>query len=299
MSDGRRSMGVDGRSPEITSTLLEGEAEAALETDDMDVGEQLRSPRVRLERLLSVAGGQLLAGLVLVALWWAMVELGLVKELVARTPKEVWDALWALLSGGELWSHLRSTVSATLVAFALASVIGVFIGISIALMPTLERLIEPYLSFLNAIPRTVFAPIFIIYFGLGQGSKVALAFTIVIFVMIINTRAGVRGVDPDIITMARVMGLSKPELFWKVLLPGAVPSIFAGLWLGAIYSLLGVVTAEIISSKEGLGQLVASDSSVFYMEGVYAVVIILGLVGMALNMVMSAAERYFLRWKIV
>lgn len=236
-------------------------------------------------------------GVLLVLVWQAVVSLDLVTPIVARTPREVAEAMWALLTGSDFWPSFVSTISAMLIAFALASVVGIGIGILLGLMPRTHRVTEPYLSFFNSIPRTAFAPIFLVYFGIGQSSKIALAFTIVVFVMIVNARAGVIAVDRDIVTMARTIGMSKRQMFVKVMLPGAVPSIFAGLWLGVIYALLGVVTSEIIASERGVGQLVAQASSVYALETVYALVILLGLVGMLLNIVMGVAERYLLRWQ--
>lgn len=240
---------------------------------------------------------QLGLGVLIVLAWQGLVSLDIIDPLVARSPQEVAAALWTLISGSEFWPHFASTLSAMLIAFALASVVGVIVGVLLGLLPRTQRVVEPYLSFFNSIPRTAFAPIFLVYFGIGQNSKIALAFTIVVFVMIVNARAGVLAVDRDIVTMARTVGMSKRQMFVKVLLPGAVPSIFAGLWLGVIYALLGVVTSEIIASKEGVGQLVARASDVFALESVYALVIILGLVGMVLNTLMGMAERYFLRWQ--
>lgn len=255
-----------------------------------------RPGRLRTNPILLVVG-QIGVGLLLIGVWQAVVSLGLIDDLVARTPAEVWRAFRELLSSGQLWPNLWSTFSASMVAFFLASVTGIVIGVGLGLSPTIERLTAPFLSLFNSIPRTAFAPVFIVYFGIGQASKIALAFTVVVFIMIINARAGIRDTDPDIMTMARVMGTSRRNMFVQILLPSAVPSIFAGLWLGLIYAQLGVVTSEIISAEKGMGQLISRYSASFNLEAVYALVLILGVIGMVLNAAMASCERYVLRWQ--
>src|SRR5262249_43820450 len=178
--------------------------------------------------------------------------------------------------------------------FVLASVVGIIIGIGLGLFPRVEALLDPYISAINAMPRIAFAPVFVLLFGIGQPSKVALAFSVVVFILILNARAGIRTVDRDIMTMAIVMNITKRQMFMKILLPSAVPSIFAGLRLGVIYALLGVVTSELIASRQGLGQLIAWYAGTFALEGVYGVVIILALVASLMNVAMAALERKLL-----
>src|SRR5262249_51091568 len=164
--------------------------------------------------------------------WEIVYRMGIVKPLIARSPGQVWDFMVKIMTDGTLWPALYSTLEATLIAFVLASVVGIVIGIGLGLFPRVEALIDPYLSAINAMPRIAFAPVFVLIFGIGQSSKVALAFSVVVFILILNARAGIRTVDRDILTMATVMNITKRQMFGKVLLPSAVPSIFAGLRLG-------------------------------------------------------------------
>lgn len=238
--------------------------------------------------------GQILVGAALVAIWQFVYTLKIVKPLVARSPSQVWEFFLKIAADGTLMPALYSTLEATIVAFVLASVVGVVIGISLGLFPRFEALIDPYLSAANAMPRIAFAPVFILFLGIGQGAKIALAFSVVVFILIVNARAGIRTVDRDILTMATVMNITKPQIFTKILLPSAIPSIFAGLRLGLIYSLLGVVTSEILASRIGLGQLIALYAGTFVLEGVYAVVFVLALVASLINIFMSVLEQKLL-----
>lgn len=230
-------------------------------------------------------------------LWSLAVRLELVDPILAKTPQEVWAAFSESMSAGDVWPALQATVFATLLGFVIASVVGVVIGALLALLPTVSAVLDPFLDALNAMPRVALAPVFIIYFGIGTSAKVALAFSIVVFVMIFSTRAGIRSADPEVMRLSVMLDASKLQLFWKVLLPVSVPSIFAGLRLGLVYSFLGVVTSEIIASEEGIGTLIMKYAGAFELEGVYAFLILLAVVASLFNAGMALLERRILRWQ--
>ena len=119
-------------------------------------------------------------------------------------------------------------------------------------------MLAPIILALNSLPRVALAPLIILWFGIGVIAKVVTAFTLVFFILLVNTLGGAKNVDNDIITIARLMGASKRDILWKVTFPSALPWIFAGLNLGLTYSLLGVIVAEILASNHGLGYLIAS-----------------------------------------
>lgn len=234
--------------------------------------------------------------LLMIALWQLIHTLGLGSRSLNRSPLEVWQAFIALNQDNVLLQNLWATMKAVIVALLLSIIIGVTIGLALALMPKVEEAIQPLLSGLNSMPRVALAPLFIIAFGFGMEAKVALAFSVVVFILIVNARAGVKSADPDVMRMAEVMGISKTQKFFKILLPVATPSIFAGIRLGLVYSLLGVVTSELISANDGLGQLIAARSSMFDMATVYAILIVLAVVAGLLNMIAGLAERSLLHW---
>jgi NitT/TauT family transport system permease protein len=209
----------------------------------------------------------------------------------------VWSYLSEASANGELWQHTRATMTAVILAFVLAGIVGVVVGIALGLLPRTERVVNPFLDAVNSMPRIALAPVFIIYFGINTSAKVALAFSIVVFMVLSAARAGVRSTDAELLRMSTVLGASKPQIFRKVLLPVSVPAVFAGLRLGLIYSLLGVVASEILASREGLGQLIARYSGTFQLENVYAILILLAILAMVLNQAMVAMERRILRWQ--
>ncbi|WIY53904.1 ABC transporter permease [Devosia sp. YIM 151766] len=244
----------------------------------------------------SVLIGQVVIGIALLLFWQLAWTGGWVDPIIARSPEQVWSALLMLIGDGTLWPSFYATMEATLMAFVLASVVGVLVGIGLGLFPRVEELFDPYINAINTMPRIAFAPVFTLYFGIGQEAKIALAFSIVVFMVMIAARAGIQNVDRDVVTMARLMGTSRSQMFTKILLPAATPSIFAGLKLGVVYSLFGVITSEILSSRIGLGHLISRFAAVFQLEGMYAVILIMTVAAAALNGLMTVIERRFLKW---
>ena len=233
-------------------------------------------------------------GLVLL-IWQLVYPLG--GPALGKGPAEVWGAFSELVRSGDLQENLWHTMQAVFIALPIAGVVGTVIGLSLALLPRVEAAVSPLLSGLNSMPRLALAPVFIIAFGIGLTAKVVLATSVVVFVFILNARAGVKSADPDMVRMATVMGFGKVQIFFKVLLPVAMPSIFAAVRLGVIYSLLAVVGSELISSRNGLGQLVALFSNQFKLASVYAILIVLAVVAGILNSVTGLAESWVLRWQ--
>ena len=158
-------------------------------------------------------------------------------------------------------------------------------------------MLNPYLDAANAMPRIALAPLLIVALGIGTSAKVAVASTLVFFIVLSGARPASGPPTPSGCGCRRVLGATKRQLFSKVMLPVATPAIFAALRLGIIYSLLGVVGSELISARDGLGQLIAYDSSVFQMDGVYGILVLLAVIAVILNQLMSLLERRLLRWQ--
>ncbi|MBM7365595.1 ABC transporter permease [Gordonia hydrophobica] len=246
---------------------------------------------------LPLLGVQVLLLAALLGLWQLTYTVSSTNKLVISNPQLVWQAFLDWQSKGTFWSDLSSTVSAALIALVASAVVGVLVGIGLALSPSVEAVVSPFLDAINAMPRIALAPVFVIYFGIGSTSKIVLAFTLVVFIVTINTRAGVSSADPELLRLSVVMGASKWQRFCKVLFPVAIPSIFAGLRLGLIYSLLGVVGAELIASTAGLGQQISASSAAFDLGTVYAALIVLAIIAAAFNALSGRIEKSILRWQ--
>jgi NitT/TauT family transport system permease protein len=246
----------------------------------------------RAERIWQVA--ILLAAL---GIWQLISHTSLLGPILNATPAQVWDAFYAMAADGDLWTGLQASLAAVLLAFALAVVIGAPVGIGLALLPRVERVVSPFIDALNATPRVILAPVFIVAFGIGTSAKVAVGFSLCIFIMIVNARSGVRAVDEDVILLANSLGAKKREIFAKILMPAALPGVFAGMRLSLIFAIFGVVASELISSTSGLGYLAAKFSNQFDMPSVYAVIFVIMIIGSVLNALMRAAERRLMRWR--
>ncbi|HLX80431.1 MAG TPA: ABC transporter permease [Burkholderiales bacterium] len=196
-----------------------------------------------------------------------------------------------------LWLQLGYTVAGTLVSFFLGSLLAILFALAFVTWPRLEQAMDPYLMVLNATPRIALAPLFLLWFGLGIGSKIAVGTSLSFFIVLSSTVAGIRGVNPDHVTLSRTLGARPMQLFFKVTLPSAVPVIFSGLRLALIFSMLGVIGAELIAAEHGLGQTLSYLQSTFNMNGVMGLLVLLALLGMAVTRGMSQLERTLLKWQ--
>lgn len=234
----------------------------------------------------------------ILGLWELAARTGKVDPTFVGQPSGIAAFLWTnMVQSGKLWIELGWTLLGTFTSFALGSVAAVFVGLMFVSMPRLERFMEPYLTAFNAMPRIALAPLFILWFGLGVASKIAIGFSLAFFIVLSSTVAGMRGLNQDHVTLTRTLGASSAQMFRFVTLPSAVPVIFSGLRLGLIYAMLGVVGGEIIAAEHGLGQNLAYLGSTFNMNGVMALLLVLSVLGMTVTWSMTAIERRLLRWQ--
>ena len=260
--------------------------------DDLDAGGAASLPDW-LRILLLQVGVVLLA----LALWQAAASFGWGLKVVVQSPESVARALVTLATGDMLWPNYWATLKATFVGLVVAVVLGTPIGLALGLMPTAQRVVAPFLSALNAMPRIALAPVFIVVFGITMSAKVALSVSLVMFIMILNAIAGVSAADPEAVRMMTAMGASRAQTLRMVVLPAALPSILTGVRLGLIYSLLGVIASELIASADGLGQMIARSAGVFDLATVYAVLLLLMVTAAVFNTASEALGRWLLRWQ--
>lgn len=201
------------------------------------------------------------------------------------------------LANTRLWGDLGYTLLAVFSSFFIGSVAAMATGLAFVTWPKLEAFCEPYIAAMNVLPRIALVPLFILWFGLGVGSKIALGVSLTFFIVLSTTVAGIRGVSQDHITLTRSLGASSRQMFFWVTLPGAVPVLFSGLRLGLIYALLGVVGAEVIASERGLGQQLAYLGSTFNVNGVWSLLFDLALIGVLIMKLMTWIERRLLHWQ--
>jgi NitT/TauT family transport system permease protein len=235
---------------------------------------------------------------VFLGIWEFASKQGWLEQTFFGFPSGIAAYLWdGFIVKGQLWKQLGYTVAGTLISFVLGSVLAVLLALAFVTWPRLEHAMDPYLAVLNATPRIALAPLFLLWFGLGLGSKIAVGTSLSFFIVLASTVAGIRGVNQDHLILSRALGARPLQLFTKVTLPSAVPVIFSGLRLGLIYSMLGVIGSELIAAEHGLGQTLSYLQSTFNMNGVMGLLAVLALLGMLVTRGMSALEKKLLRWQ--
>lgn len=227
----------------------------------------------------------------LLAVWEAAHAFEWMNPVFISEPRSVAESLVDQLTGGELWPDVWATLKAAMLGLAIGAGAGILSGLFLAEFPLFREAVRPIITLANALPRPALAPIFLVWFGLGIGSKVAVAVSIVYFLLLINTLAGVDGVDNDRMMLARTLRMSRLQRFRLLQLPTAGPSIIAGLRLGAVYSVLGAVVAEMVASTDGLGLRLVRAANQFDIAGSFAILFILAVLAFALDWIVGHLER--------
>lgn len=238
--------------------------------------------RRRRHRLMVVVTQVGLVAIALIA-WQIGADTGLINTFFFSSPVEIWEKLIRWAVDGTLLSNTLVTLYEAFVGFIISVVLAIPIGMFLARSSFWDAVTRPFIDMANATPRFALAPLFVIMFGLGSMMKVALVFTVVFFIVLINTIAGVKAVEEDFVRLGRISGASRGALFGKIIIPAAGGYILAGLRLAVPYALAAAVVGEMLSGSSGLGYLVANQSGLLILSGVYAAVLVLALLGWALN----------------
>ena len=202
-----------------------------------------------------------------------------------------------LVLGGDLARHAAFTLLAAAGGCLLGGVPGTVLPLSLRRAPRVTAILDPYLVAGYGMPKLALAPLFILWFGIGLASKVVLVASLVFFLVLFSTAAGVRAVDGRLVAMARVVGASEHSIARLVVWPGAVPYVFAGFKISLPYAIGAAVVGEMISSSRGLGYLIAAASQDFDSATVFATLAALALLVVAAAHLIEVVERRLLRWR--
>ncbi len=222
----------------------------------------------------------------------------IVPTFLISDPVAIARKLASWIADGSIFIHLWVTLYETVLGFVLGSVVGIVLGIALGLSRFLSRLLNPFLLVFNALPKPALAPLFILWFGLGAESKVMLAAAIVFFIVFFNTYTGVRETDPDLVDTVRLLGGNRWQVLTRAIVPSAATWIFAGLQIAVPYALIGAIIAELIAAKAGLGYLIQVAGAQFDTAGIFAALVVIGLLALVLNVLVAALQRRLERWKI-
>jgi NitT/TauT family transport system permease protein len=246
-----------------------------------------------------VLAGQIAIGAAGLIAWEWGATTGLLDKFFFSRPSDVGTRVWQWISTGSIGTHLAVTLTEALLSFVIGAALGVVFGFLLARLPILAALFDPYIRIANALPRVVLAPLFLLWFGLGIWSKVALGVTVVFFIVFFNTYQGVREVDPVLLNNARMLGASERQLIRHVLVPSALTWIFSSLHISIGFAIIAVVVGEYLGASKGIGYTIAQAEGVFDTTGVFAGMTILAAVVLVVGAGVNRLERRLLRWKTV
>jgi NitT/TauT family transport system permease protein len=235
--------------------------------------------------------------LVLLVLLWEAAVRGLgIADIILPAPSSVMRSFWFGFAGGVYPHHALITASQAILGFVIALASGLVVGTLVAELPLVERALYPLIVAFQAMPKVALAPLIIIWFGYGIGSKVVLAAVIAFFPILVNTMAGLKDCDAGKIDMMQALGANRWQIFRYVRFPNALPYIFAGMNVAAAFVVLGSVVGEFLGAREGLGTLILLANGNLDVAQVFAILIMLGVLGFSLFALIRAAQRRLLRW---
>src|SRR6266702_2963956 len=212
-------------------------------------------------------------------------------------PQKVLVRIWEWFASGEIYLHLWITLIETVLAFALGTVLGLGVGLWLALSPLASALFVPYFKAANLMPRVIFAPIFGVWFGLGIWSKVALGVTLGFFIVFFNVYQGVKEVSPVVLANARMRGASPRQLLRYVYVPSAMGWVFASLHNAVGLAFVGAVVGEYLGSAKGVGYLIHQAEGFFDMNTVVAGILLLTAFALLLDWAVGLAEKRLMVWQ--
>ena len=239
---------------------------------------------------------QLVAFVILLLLWQAAGWAGWLNPLYMPTPSQIWGALVELFAEGRIWPHLEATFTAALVGLALGIIVGVLLGVLAALIPLVAELLEPVMLLLNAVPRVILAPLFVIWLGIGVASKVALAFILVSVVIFFTVFTGIRQVDRKFVERITTLGGNRWALLRHVYLPSVAAWVLGNLKVAVGFAFTGAVVGEFVAASRGLGYLLSFAQSTYNAALMIALILMIMVVVLVIFAVANRLETRLLRW---
>lgn len=222
---------------------------------------------------------------VVLAVWWVVGRLQIEAiRYVIPPPEAVVSALWKDITIGDMLRHIGITLSEIFWGLLIAAISALALGTAIGLSPFLERMLYPMIVFFQAIPKVALAPLWLIVFGFGIGSKVALAAMVAFFPLLVGVIVGLAATRRDEFELMRSLRATRWQIFRKVQVPRAMPSIFGGLEVGVLFALIGAVVGEFVGAQGGLGYLIQFRSAQLDVAGIFSPLIMLSLIGLALDL---------------
>jgi len=250
----------------------------------------------------AVLGLRAVSLLLFFVLWWGVSLLNahvlkVFNPILLPAPDEVLRAGIKMAASGELLKHITASLSRVVWGFGIAATLGIVVGTALGRSRLLEHLVEPMLEMLRPIPPLAFLPMMVLWFGIGEASKVAFIAYAAFFPIFTTTIEGIKYVDPVLIRAASSLGASERQIFWHVVLPAATPNIITGMRLAFGLSFFVIVAAEFIAADSGLGFLINDARTFFLVSNMLLGAAVIGIIGVLANVLLRKLEGRLLRWR--
>ncbi|MGY3856005.1 taurine ABC transporter permease TauC [Aeromonas intestinalis] len=237
----------------------------------------------------------------LLALWWLVARLGWIDPLFLPPPERVLGQLVTIAGpqgfmDATLWQHLGASLGRILIALAAATVFGIAAGIAMGLSPTVRGVLDPLIELYRPVPPLAYLPLMVIWFGIGETSKVLLIYLAIFAPVAMATLAGVQSAQPVRLRAARALGATRTQVLWHVILPGALPEILTGIRIGLGVGWSTLVAAELIAATQGVGFMVQSAGEFLATDVVLAGILVIAVIAFVLELGLRALQRRLTPW---
>lgn len=278
--------------------MMSGQKEATLgaRTSDAPTPDS-RTPSSQTPGRWTVAALGALLPVTLLAAWQAAGDLGYISTMLYPTPTTIARAFYDLGVSGELWTHFRISVVRAALGFGLGGALGLLLGIAVGLFRLTEKSLDPTVQMLRMVPSLALAPLFVLWFGLGEESKVLLIAKGAFFPLYINAYLGIRSVDRKLFDVSRVLAFSRFKQIVRLVIPASLPHILLGVRLSLGVAWLGLVVAELMGSTSGIGYLMSDARQFTKTPIVFVGIIVFAVVGKGTDSLVRFLERRWLRWQ--
>lgn len=234
--------------------------------------------------------------IVVIALWQILEVVEVIDPVTLPSPLQILESFWLMIGSGELLKHISISIVRVFQGYILAVIFGILFGITIGLSKRLNRVTDLLIQILKPIPPIAWIPLAILWFGIGETSKIFLIFLGGFFPILINVTDGIQQTDKKLIEVAKVLGMSKINFITKVFIPSALPSIFTGLRVGIGSAWMCVVGAELIASDQGVGYMIMNARQFSQPDVVVIGMLTIGFIGKIIDVILKTLERKIIRW---
>jgi NitT/TauT family transport system permease protein len=238
-----------------------------------------------------------LAFLVAVVAVWELLSERVIDPYYISSPSRIGSDLWQGFTQGNLARDVGTTLSEAGIGLVLGMATGILAGLLFAFLPMLDRVLEPFIGAINAVPRPALAPLFVLWFGLGMSSKVLVVWSLVFFVAFYNAYQGVKSIDQDVVNAIRVMRASRLQMLRIVVLPAVFSWVFAAFKLSVGYAMIGAILGEFVGATSGLGYQLTQAQGLLDTDRVFSIVVVTGLLAAVVLWLAQRLENAVLKWR--